>query len=419
MLNTEQADAVEAMLEFLEGDDNIFLLSGYAGTGKTYTLRDFLRRLRGRLVFTAPTNKATRVLRQTLTTKDYKPDCRTIYSLLGLRLEANGEVKELATPDEIIDLTQFRAIVVDEASMVNKNLMSFIKRMIEEQGLKFLFLGDEAQIPPVGETHSPVWDEAEKLAKLTRVMRHDNQILTLATSLRGKLDHPAPCFDAKALADSERGVSALNGSDFRSKIFDFVDTGAFVVPDKVKVIAWRNVTVDISNKLIRERIFPGVVEPWVVGDRIIMTEPAKDLEGDPMASTDDEGRIERVTADWHPIWGEFKVWRLSVTLDDNRTVHLIVLHEDSVLQHARKAEEMAAAARQERRKWKSFWEFKEAFHKVRYSYAITAHRSQGSTYESVFVIYKDLLLNRNRREAFQCLYVACTRASKELFLGPC
>ena len=64
-----------------------------------------------------------------------------------------------------------------------------------------------------------------------------------------------------------------------------------------------------------------------------------------------------------------------------------------------------------------FWEFKEAFHKLRHAYAITAHRSQGSTYDTAFVDWRDILLNRNRGEAFRCLYVACTRPKRRLFLN--
>ena len=106
-----------------------------------------------------------------------------------------------------------------------------------------------------------------------------------------------------------------------------------------------------------------------------------------------------------------------MTTDDNRVIVLRVLHDDCKQDHDRKAEELAQAARLDRRKWSSFWDFKEAFHKVRHSYAITAHRAQGSTYEAAFVDWKDILANRNRSEAFRCLYVACTRPRKELYLG--
>lgn len=417
-LTLEQGTALEQIQAFLHEDGQyFFLLSGYAGTGKTFCIRELINKARGRLIFTAPTNKATKVLRDTLTTEDYKPECRTIYSLLGLRLEANGEVKELKVPEDPLDLTQFKAVIVDEASMVNSQLMTFIEATAKAQHVKFVFMGDPAQLPPVGEVTSPIWRKAHAVAELRKVMRFDNQILTLATELRKVVDHPAP--KIKLLSDNAdgEGVWKLGEGEFEQRIFQFVDQGKFGKPNCAKAIAWRNVTVDSLNARIRHRIFDNAAaNPWLVDDRVILLEPAKDLDGNPVASTDDEGRITAVDVEYHPSWPEFKVFRVSVTTDDNRCIILRTLHPDSQKRHTEKVEEMAAAARLERRKWGFFWEFRDAFHKLRHGYAITAHRSQGSTYESAFVSWRDILLNRNRGEAFRCLYVACTRPKFHLFL---
>lgn len=417
-LNKEQDAAIVAMQEFLLiPDAYFFLLNGPAGTGKTYCVQELTNRVKGRLIFTAPTNKATKVLRDTLTKPEYRPECRTIYSLLGLRLEANGEVKELSVPEDPVDLTQYKAVVVDEASMVNQNLMKFIKQTALEQKIRFIFLGDASQLPPVGEAYSPVWDEAQYSAELVEVMRHDNQILELATALRKVIGHPAPRIKLDSNNANGEGVWRLDGRAFEAQIMDSVDRGLFSLPNKAKAISWRNVTVDALNKRIRDRIFDKPTAPWLPDDRVLIMEPAKDLEDNIIATTDDEGTILRAEEDWHPVWGEFKIWRVSVTTDDNRTIVLRVLHEDSEREFNRKSAEMAAAAKVERRRWKDFWEFKEAFHKLRHGYAITAHRAQGSTYEEVFVDWRDILLNSNKTEAFKCLYVACTRAKKRLYLN--
>jgi len=418
-LTLEQDQAIESMSAFLrDPEKQFFLLAGYAGTGKTFCIQHLIGQARGRLIFTAPTNKATKVLRDTLTTDAYKPECRTIYSLLGLRLEANGEVKELAIPEDPIDLTQYKAVIVDEASMVNSNLFSFVKQTADAQKVKFIFMGDPAQLPPVGELRSPIWGNAHQVTELTRVMRHDNQILTLATAIRKVIDHPAP----RVKLDSDNadgiGVWRLGEGEFESRIMQAVDTGRFSQVNEAKAIAWRNVTVDALNRRIRQRIFDNSASQfWLPGDRVLVMEPAKDHNDEVVATTDDEGTVTRVEVDWHPKWREFKVWRINITTDDNRPIVLRVLHEDCLAEHTRKAEELAQAARLDRRKWGGFWDFKEAFHKLRHAYAITAHRAQGSTYEAAFVDWRDILLNRNRSEAYRCLYVACTRPKKELYLG--
>ena len=96
--NPGQSAAITAIMSWLDDDaQDFFVLAGPAGTGKTFTVQGLLPLIRGKVVFTAPTNKATKVLRDTLRSDDYpNPDCRTIYSLLGLQLKANGELKELA-----------------------------------------------------------------------------------------------------------------------------------------------------------------------------------------------------------------------------------------------------------------------------------------------------------------------------------
>lgn len=418
-LNEEQAVAVEAMSRWLSDPDSdrYFLLAGSAGTGKTFCVQRLLDKTRGRMVFCAPTNKATKVLRDTLRAGGYDAETKTIYSLLGLRLEANGEVRELAHPEEPIDLSQYRCIVIDEASMVNANLFRFIHETSEAFGIKVLFMGDPAQLPPVGEKSSEVWGVATG-AKLERVMRHDNQILKLATAIRKVVDHPAPSVKLATDNDGKQGVWKQTILDFERSIVNCAVAGEFSKRNAAKAIAWRNARVDSLNRLIRSSIFDNAGDsPWLPTDRVIFTAPAKDLEDQTIATTDDEGMIEKIVEQAHPVEPAFRIFALTIQLDDNRLVTARVLAKESEADYNRKCEELAAAARKDGRKWKKFWEFKELFHSLRHAYAITAHRSQGSTYDCAFVDWQDILTNRNRQEAFRCLYVACTRPKRALVLG--
>jgi len=416
VLNDEQEAALETILKWLEDPSEPFLvLEGPAGTGKTFLIRELRKRMRGRTVYTAPTNKATRELRKSVTSPDYKAECRTIYSLLGLKLEANGEVKELSAPEDPVDLSDFRLVVVDEGSMINENLRRFIKQAAEEFGVKFLFMGDRYQLPPVGEPRSPIWLIKNRV-ELTKIMRYDNQILAHATAIRAAIDSAFPAISFKDDNDGKEGIWVFDDRKFRAQILDRADE--FAKPDCSKAIAWRNVTVDGLNKLIRARLFRNDADsPWLPTDRVIYTSPAWDLDDKPMASTDDEGTIERVEADWHPLYGEFQCYRITISMDEGAPTIAWVLHPSEQLKFAERSEELATAARANRRLWGKFWEFKEAFHQLRHAYALTAHRAQGSTYQSAFVNWRDILLNRNRKEAFQCLYVADTRPKSQLILG--
>ncbi|MDO8340814.1 MAG: AAA family ATPase [Candidatus Woesebacteria bacterium] len=419
LLNPEQAVAVADIVAWFKSpatDQPFYLLTGSAGTGKTFCVRELINHIKGRIVYTAPTNKATKVLRESVTTDDYKPECRTIYSLLGLRMEANGELKELKIPDDAIDLSIFRLVIVDEGSMVNKPLFEYLSSTAANFQIKVLVLGDPAQLPPVGEQASPIWSLTLR-SHLTKVMRHDNSILDLATRLRDQVDRIAPTIKLTADNNGTEGIWRGTALDFNRTVMDHARAGAFTKPNGSKVISWRNVEVDRFNKMIRAVIFPQVTDPWVVGDRVLFTGPARDLDDEPMASTDDEGEVHSVAVEWSVQYPEFRVWRIGITLDDNRAVVARVLHQDSQPAYAAKLEQLSAEARSNSRKWKAFWEFKDTFHQLRWAYAITAHRSQGSTYDTAFVNWQDILLNRNRQEAFRCLYVACTRPKRALILS--
>lgn len=415
--NSGQLAAIAAMEAFLAPDntEQFFLLLGAAGTGKTYTIQGLVDKFKGRLIFTAPTNKATKVLREALTSEDYRPECRTIYSLLGLRMEASGEIKQLSTPEDPVDLSRFRAIIVDEGSMVNQNLANFIKMCADDTKVKFIFLGDPAQLPPVKEIKSPIWGITNR-AELQTVMRHDNQILALATAVRKVVDHPSPNLSVKSNYIGDEGVWRCNAPMFDEAITRALRAGLFAKPGGAKVIAWRNATVDRYNARIRAVLFDGASQ-WVAGDRVIALEPGFDSEGKPQFHTDDEGTVTNARIVPHYLHSEINCWCLQVTLDDNKLVTMwLVAPGESRTAYDRECQELADAARTAPRLWKKFWEYKEVFHTARHGYAITAHRAQGSTYQCAFVDMGDILCNRNRAEALRCLYVAVSRPKKQLFV---
>lgn len=438
-LNPDQSAAITLIQAWLSdrgaigsiGHAPYFVLEGFAGTGKTFAVQELIARTKARMVFTAPTNKATKVLRDTLTRPDYKPECRTIFSLLGLKLEASGEIKELSAPEDPLDLTEFACVVVDEGSMISATLMKHIDATAFGQGVKFLFLGDPAQLPPVKEQRSTLWAMAEELppeskSKLTKVMRHDNQILRLVTSIRGQVDSFVPRIAMASDNSDGEGVWKLTAAGFHGALRRAAHQGMFNPAEGMpvaKAIAWRNATVDRYNTYIRQHVFGDIhdpetlsLSPWVEDDRVLFTGPAKDLDDETIATTDDEGRVVRVESGYHPRETEFKVHIVTIALDSNRLVVARVLHPDSFRAFEKRVAELSTAARATPRLWGKFWDFKDCFHGLRHAYAITTHRSQGSTYHTAFVDTQDILLNQNRQEAYRCLYVACSRPKARLLL---
>lgn len=391
-----------------------FSFSGPAGTGKTFCMREVIARSKNSRVnfaFTAPTNKAAKVLR------NITEEAGTIYSLLGLRVDKSGEVKKIVSGKKI-DLSDIDVIFVDEASMVNRQLFQILEDECLKSNLKVVFMGDVAQLPPVGETRSLVW-EGSLGAHLTKVMRHDNQILTLATHIRQIMTSIAPSITIKSDHDEHGGVWKLPKNDFKQSIYNAAINGEFADGTKGKVIAWRNVRVDEYNNLIRNAVFGAEAEPgfYVPGDRIVAAGPCMRGNDEVLLSTDDEALIEAVTVCKHPFEPKYNAIELKCRTEYDKIIRLMVIHPASAQDFKNDGEQLAFQARGNGKLWKKFWDHQDLFHMVKYAYALTAHRSQGSTYENVWVDYQDILFNRNRAEAFQCLYTASTRPTTKLFLA--
>lgn len=411
----DQEEAIQKLLDFISdpGGDWAFTFKGYAGTGKTSCMREVTRRVaqsRAKFSYTAPTNKAAKVLREIV------GEASTIYSLLGLRVDKNGATKQI-THGKPVDLSDIDVIVVDEASMVNAHLFGLLNDVAFKWELKVVFMGDPAQLPPVKEIESPAL-RADTGVQLTKVMRHDNQILTLVTAIRNVIASPAPSIQIKADNDGEEGVWKMSSAEFKRRIFTAADNGEFSDGRTSKIISWRNVRVDEYNQIARSAIFGAEAQAgfYLVGDRIVAAGPCERGD-DVLMSTDDEAIIEGIMECKHPLEPRYHALELKARTEDNRIVRLLVCHPVSKQAFENDCQLLAHEAAGNPKMWKRFWELKEIFHDIRFAYALTAHRSQGSTYINAYVDYADILYNRNRTEAFKCLYVACSRARKRLFMG--
>lgn len=417
-LNSEQAIAIESLLEYIQNPDPFcnwyFTLKGFAGTGKTFCMQEVLTRCSGskvRFLFTAPTNKAAKVLRAIV------GEACTIYSALNLRIDKTGELKELVE-GKAPDLQSVDIIFIDEASMVNENLMVMLEQYAERFSFRVVFLGDQAQLPPVGELESMIWQRKAE-ASLTKVVRHDNQILKLVTEIRKAIGSPVPSIKINSNNDGKEGVWKFSKMDFRRSIYGAAAAGEFADGMKSKVIAWRNVRVAEYNDLIRQALFGEDCASgmYVMGERIVAAAPCIGGDGEVLMTTDEEAIVEAVRVRKHPTEPKYFAIELRAMTEGGKTIRLIVMHPHSYVQFQQDSEALAAQAKADGRLWKRFWVHKELFHEIKYAYALTAHRAQGSTYENVWVDYQDILYNRNRQEAFQCLYVACSRPTTRLFLA--
>jgi exodeoxyribonuclease V len=411
-LTRDQKSALKTIVTRLSNGDRYTCLRGYAGTGKTFLMRHVLDAAAAegqRVYLCAPTHKAARVLSEQVGPAAYR--VQTIHSFLGLRLKPDGHGGYSLQPDPAHEPARDAVVIVDEASMIGRDEWFYIERAWD---LQWVFVGDPAQLPPVNEAESPVFElPGPELTDVVRQAR-DNPIIALATSVRARepLD-PRPAFDGKhgiGVTSSPRAFIESAVRSFQTRAYE--DDASFA-----RILAYRNRTVTRYNRAIRDRIFPDVSSRFVEDEWLVARE-SWFVDETPMLINSEEVRVESVdeAEDDAGDLGTWKTWQLAVHgLDDDEPRILSVLHEDEAGRFQRKLTAIKNAAKRGDVDWRQFYELRERFAQVDYSYASTIHKAQGSTFHTAFVDLRDASACRGE-EAPALLYVAVTRPSARLAL---
>ena len=411
-LTSDQETAKNLIEEwFFNTDNQVFVLSGYAGTGKTflidYVVREVLHLKAGdEAVFVSPTGKAAANLVKNGTVAG------TVHSLIYMRdgdefdVDENGEIIEKQALSfikrEKID-ERIRLIIIDEASMVNEtvlyDLLSF--------NVKCLFSGDGAQLPPVNGA-CPLLSNADYT--LTQIVRQakDNPIIQVATMAREGKRIPYGNYGDKVCVI---GRNALSPAE-RKRLFLKAD----------QIICGRNKTRNSLNAEIRG--YKGISaeeELPIEGEKLICTlnDWEKPLDKDEkfylvngiigtakeiVPSFDDLATME-FTADFLEesvkvsfdtgIFTKGEYTHLygdrAVTLSDGTVVH------ESNFQLLRKLRAVS----------------EEVICRFEFAYAVTCHKAQGSEFNFVIVFDESWVFEEERD---RWLYTAITRAKEKLLI---
>jgi exodeoxyribonuclease-5 len=410
-------------LEQLSGFEDYYNLKGYAGTGKTTVITHWVQQMRKRpedsspfwrapkIVLTAPTNKATGVLKNKAQELELPVDVSTIHSLLSLKMKWEEDKQVLVKDDRGEDnFSIYDYVVIDECSMIDEELLRYICRAQKESGNKVIFMGDPCQLPPINEKGSRTFNVPENTELTTIVRQGDgNPIVDLSMYLRDLI-----------LADHK---------GYPNKLFDFVDGDnilykpladnqdeileAFAHAEgDIRHVAWTNKVVDSWNDKIRDRIYGFDREDWVEGEQIVTTAPVIDhFEEGILFSTDTLLEIDDTPERY--VEHGVDCWQIHVT---KTRQPLYVVAKEGTKAFRLEKERLLSEAKADRKKWRKFYEFMEFWAAIKPAHSLTVHRSQGSTFDDVYVSFGNILANPRKREALQCLYVAVTRPSKRLIL---
>jgi exodeoxyribonuclease-5 len=462
-LNSDQLKAFESLRDYLSDkeDQSVYVLKGWAGTGKTYCISVLVRYVLEvmhsshawyKVAVTGPTNKSVRVIKKTAGIKNNRVSFQTIHKLLGLKEKITQDGQQIFENDGFLKpgINTIKLLIIDEVSMLNDDLF---QEIIKYRGkLKIICMGDPAQIPPVGRPDCiPFREELADFYKintiqLKKVMRQKdgNSIIDVSVKIRSDLGSTNQVAPENLINSKGEGVEFLNlnDDDIRkgfSKILEgYFKTKEFEKDSEyAKIIAWRNKTVASMNSLIRKVLYgdESLSSKILLGEKLIANTPI--IDGEMIIfNTNDEFTVERfeVKSKDHrfkisddpddELFGiSLKYYSTTVSYldedDDLQRKTISILHEDSENDFNKLANILKLRAIRKAGKdktWIQYYNFLRRFADVSYAYAITCHKSQGSTYNTAFVLEDDINMNFDIVERNRIKYTAYTRASKKVYI---
>lgn len=415
-LTEEQQEAYDAISDILLSDGGaVASLKGYAGTGKTHLLRHMVDRLGPEFNETymmAPTHKAAEVLgRRT----GY--DVTTIHSAFGLRPEWDGEggYKFVPSGDDPKKFVWGSFLAIDEGSMIPQELYDRLMDAKDRWNLSLVISGDPAQLPPVNENPSPSLDhDGYMLEKIVR-QEKDNPIIQASMDIREGSPNPI-----RTNMTGDQGVEVVGShQELIEAAYEEFNTDLYRRRgDHVRVLAYRNDTVETYNSIFRDLLYGDSGEQFIDGEWLIAKEPWYGVNRDKMAPVIQNSE-EFVVMDKEPdqLYG-FDTWVLEIASnpDGDNVRHIEVLNRDELGRYQQKLNDFAEKAKNGGGKsmWSKYYDYKETFAQVDYSYALTTHKSQGSTFTKTFVDVDDIESCHDPEEVKRLKYVAVTRASQKL-----
>jgi ATP-dependent exoDNAse (exonuclease V) alpha subunit len=439
---SEQDTLITDIADFVStiGNRSIFMLKGYAGTGKTTlvaTLVKSLPVLGKRSVLMAPTGRAAKVL-----AKYSKKSASTIHKkIYWIRTNKSGNTF-ITLKDNTHSNTIF---IVDEASMIPENsdkgfgnrslLDDLIEYVYQGQDCKLILIGDTAQLPPVHLDISPALDE-EKLElnynkqvickELTQVVRQkkDSLILENATDLRNRIataDYSYP----KLVTNSE--VIRLNTGEDLQDALETAYSNEGVT--NTIVLCRSNKRANLYNQQIRAKIRWQENEISAGDMLMVVRNNYYWLDDSSKAGFIANGDIVEVVKIKETIerYG-FRFAKASVQMvdyPDEKALEVILLLETLTsespaityeqYQQLYKEVGLDYKGQKEINKKIKEDEFFNAL-QIKFAYAITCHKSQGGQWENVFVDLGYFTEDMLDKSYLRWLYTALTRASKKLYL---
>ncbi|ACK73892.1 DNA helicase, putative (plasmid) [Gloeothece citriformis PCC 7424] len=427
-LTKQQRKALFKLWQFVHSDECFFLVKGYAGTGKStiiFALLAELQRLGSQIVLCAPTNKAVNILSAIAVSNNVFIPTMTIHQLLGLGVRnLNGE--KVLTQTGPSSLHLYNLVILDECSMVNRELWKYIQAAFEQsfclKKRQLIAMGDPAQLNPIGELSSPSFSISNRVCLNEVVRQGQSPLLDFITGWRTALSNkellvPTSMYDPL----NKQGAFKVGRDRIISygirKIERYFDKD----PDRFRILCYSNIQVGNYNRRIRQAIYGSHSNQFIPGERLITKSPVVAPDGKTiLLPTSTEFTVTGTTPTQY--YG-YQAWALTIACEGG-TKQIYTLDKNEENRFQKTLQSLLEKAKANPYFWRKYYQFKEdIFAQVTNCYALTVHNSQGSTFTEGAVdgddIHKRLYVGEESRkfkekEFLRLWYVASSRFRKRL-----
>ena len=447
-LNKNQEFAIDKIISFIQSSNKneIFLLKGYAGTGKTYIISNIVKNLwkiKSSVILLAPTGRSAKVISSYCNKEAYTVHKEIFFTKNNFSGNLEFTLK--------VNKHKNTLFVVDEASMISTNrndgiglftqslLDNLIKYVYSGFKCRLLIIGDTAQLPPVKSSISYSLDkdylkkEYEKeviVIELTDVVRQEKEsgILSYATSIRNKIENDffddisfnfEPFNDITQVEDGEHLMNLIQDSYNKYGL------------EETAIVVRSNKRANLYNQAVRDKILnnDNLIN---VGDLLMVVKNnyywLKNKKDIGFIANGDIIKIEEIHY-IKEIYG-FKFAEVKISLVDYPKIDyfetVLILNSLYINSPAldfntmnNLYQEILKDYMNIKTKYKRHLAVKNnSFFnalQVKYAYSFTCHKSQGGQWESIFLEYP-YLPDGMDEDFFRWLYTAITRAKNKLHL---
>jgi len=410
-LNHMQQEAFHDVISFINSDRKYHFISGGAGVGKTYFISKVAENILKHCIpskplfnvqITATTNKAVAVIHAAC---QGQFNIQTVYSFLNLRVSENySDGSTSCVPTGAFTVYGNILLIIDECSMVNKQLMEYIEKATNGT-CKILFVGDKNQLAPVKETLSQIFRRGYSASYLTKPVRNAEQPALMALCEQVKKTVETGIFTP--IVEVPGVIDIMDGRGVK----DYLDAEYTAEDPSKRILAYTNDKVINYNNYVRQ--IRGYTRTFETGE-IVSNNSSCEFRPKVTFYADQMFEIVKTSAHFprKDIVNGQEIMVIPLTVKD---VNNGLTYEFETFMHSEDRKQVLKYYANNK-KWHKYFGIKNKFPDLRSVAASTVHKAQGSTYDSVVVDLADIGKCTQRETTARLQYVALSRPKKRVVI---